>query len=290
MTAYRRTAAVAAAALLVSGLTVPAAVAATPDRAPAGATVAPQNETDITGGELRLDPHASADLKAEGIVTAGVGGAVDSTAGIALKVGPDSRIRYSDGRITGGTIKFKGGVQLKKGDERVSIGGFWVNLKTGDIIAELGFRAPIKVGSVDVDKITVTSLTQSSEGVSIAQSSEHVSIGQSSQHVSIVQSCQDVSIVLGGGASSLETELADALETELAEAFDAALVEAVDAALAEASDTELAEAFDAALVEAVDDALDDAPDRDPGLAEALGTGIAGTVDAVLGDVLGITLL
>ncbi|MDG4861717.1 hypothetical protein P8605_26620 [Streptomyces sp. T-3] len=156
MTAYRRVAAVAVAALLISGVTAPVALAATPDRAPVAATVAPSPDTPINGGLLNLDLSAGLDLGAHGIVVAAVDGALDASvsadvnadAGVALKVRKGSKITHKNGKIVSGKILLKGGLKLAVGKKSLLVTGLAVDVRTGLITAKVGAKANVKIGAV----------------------------------------------------------------------------------------------------------------------------------------------
>ncbi|MEU7580194.1 hypothetical protein AB0B50_21660 [Streptomyces sp. NPDC041068] len=148
MSSYRRVSAVAVAALLISGVTAPAALAATPDKAPAATTVAPNPDTPLVGAGLSLDLNAALDLEAHGIVAAAVGGAVDVDGAVSLKVGKGSKITHSKGKVLGGKVVLKGGVELSKGAKKVVISNVVVDIKTGLITAKVGAKANVRIGAV----------------------------------------------------------------------------------------------------------------------------------------------
>ncbi len=152
MTAYRRVSAVAVAALLISGIAAPAALAATPDRAPAATAVAPSPNTVLVGAGLTLDLSALIDLEAHGIVAVGVGGAASAEGRVQLKVGKGSVLSHKNKKITGGKVSLVGGIELRKGGKKVVISNVVVDVRTGLITAKVGAKvgvgAAVKLGAV----------------------------------------------------------------------------------------------------------------------------------------------
>ncbi|SDJ61021.1 hypothetical protein SAMN05421806_1011254 [Streptomyces indicus] len=148
MTAYRRVSAVAVAALLISGVTAPAALAATPDRAPAASVVAPSPNTALVGAGLTLDLDALLDLEAHGLVAVGIGGAVAVDGEVSLKVGRGSVLTHKNKQIVGGKVLLQGGVELRKGAKKVRVTNLAVDIRTGAITAKVGAKANVRLGAV----------------------------------------------------------------------------------------------------------------------------------------------
>lgn len=148
MSSYRRVSAVAVAALLISGVSAPAALAAAPEKAPAATAVAPSPDTPLVGAGLTLDLNAALDLEAHGIVAAAVGGAVDVDGAVELKVGKGSKIKHQNKKVVGGKVVLTGGIELSKGKKKVRISNVSVDIKTGAITAKVGAKANVKIGTV----------------------------------------------------------------------------------------------------------------------------------------------
>ncbi|MFE0101865.1 hypothetical protein [Streptomyces sp. NPDC059009] len=149
MSSYRRVSAVAVAALLISGVTAPAALAATPEKAPAATTVAPTPDTPLIGAGLSLDLNAAVDLEAHGIVAVGIGGASDDNGTVSLTVGKGSRITHKNHKIVSGKVLLQGGIQLSKGAKKVVVSNVAVDVKTGLITAKIGAKANVRIGTVN---------------------------------------------------------------------------------------------------------------------------------------------
>ncbi|WP_306323891.1 MULTISPECIES: hypothetical protein [unclassified Streptomyces] len=148
MTAYRRSATVAVAALLVSGVAAPTALAAAPEQ-PSATTAAPSpDDAPLVGAGLSLDLGAGLGLHAHGIAAAGINGAADVDGRVSLRVDKGSKITYVDKRVTGGQVRLVGGIQLSKGNKRVNITNVSVNLRSGAVTADVGARAHVVIGSV----------------------------------------------------------------------------------------------------------------------------------------------
>ncbi|MEV0091339.1 hypothetical protein [Streptomyces sp. NPDC050738] len=146
-----RIAATAVAAVVITGMAAPAALAA-PAPAPAAASVAPMpGDTPIKGGLLNLDLSAAVDLEAHGIVAAAVSGAVQADAGINLKVGVGSNLIHKHHKLVGGTVKFKGGVQLSKGRKKVLVSNIVLDVRTNVLTATVGAKARVKLGVLTGD-------------------------------------------------------------------------------------------------------------------------------------------
>ncbi|WP_329124738.1 hypothetical protein [Streptomyces sp. NBC_01465] len=155
---FGRIAATAVAAVVITGMAAPAALASAPAPAPAAASVAPMpGDTPIKGGLLNLDLAANLDLDAHGIVVAGVKGAVQADAGINLKVGAGSKLIHRHHKLVGGTVVFKGGVQLSKGGKKVVLSNIVLDVKTNVLWASVGAKAKVRIGVLSGDGAQVVS-------------------------------------------------------------------------------------------------------------------------------------
>ncbi|WP_190046323.1 hypothetical protein [Streptomyces finlayi] len=153
---YGRISAAAVAAVVLTGIAAPAAFAATPAAAPTAATaVAPSDDVPIKGGLLTLDLAAAVDLDAHGVVVAAVDGAVEADAGVSLAVAAGSKVVTRNEAIVGGTVVLKGGVKLTAGAKSVVVSGVRVDLATGVVTANVGAKAGVRIGTMDVSTVSV---------------------------------------------------------------------------------------------------------------------------------------
>ncbi|SDL02638.1 hypothetical protein [Streptomyces indicus] len=144
---YRRATSIAVAAVVLAGISAPAAMAAVPGHASSASTVVPSPDTPLTGGLLTLDLATALKLGAHGVAVA-VDGKVQTDAVVRLKVGSGSKVVHQNRKLVGGTVVLDGTVELTKGSKKITVSRLSVDIATGAITADVDARTRVKIGSV----------------------------------------------------------------------------------------------------------------------------------------------
>ncbi|WP_159080230.1 hypothetical protein [Nocardia suismassiliense] len=142
-----------AAALAAAGalLALPTILLPAADAAPVSALVHAQSqrqsESTLAGTGLTLDLHQAIDLDAQGIAVKAVDGARMDDSAVILPVDKGSKITYGK-KVTGGTVRLQGGIQLSKGEKKLTISNVAYDLETGALRGKFGSQPNIRFATI----------------------------------------------------------------------------------------------------------------------------------------------